>query len=129
MRGITAFFLGLFLFGQAADAEVFDMRACSRRRGFKPYTVKQAYVPPTRPRAVVEPVRHAMSDSQSNSVNQSESERKIRQTGVKVFQEKDEAKVLNFKVENPEFDKLSDYKKQDLMQRISFQGNTGVGEK
>ena len=129
MRGITAFFLGLFLFGQAADAEVFDMRAYSRRRGFKPYTVKQAYVPPARPRAVVEPVHRAATDNRNNSVSQPEQERKIQQTGVKVFQEKDEAKVLNFKVENPEFDKLSDYEKQDLMQRISFQGNTDVGEK
>ena len=52
---------------------------------------------------------------------------KIQQTGVKVFQEKDEDKVMNFNVENPEFDKLSDYKKQDLMKRISFKKNTNSG--
>lgn len=31
---------------------------------------------------------------------------------------------MNFNVENPEFDKLSNYKKQDLMKRISFKKNT-----
>lgn len=126
MRLLMFMFLGICFFNREAGAQAVDMRAYSRQRGFKAYSAPQqaysapkpAYVPSAvRPRAQnpVEPVTENAAEPQ---------ERKIRQTGVKVFQEKDEDKVLNFNVENPEFDKLSEYKKQNLMKRITFEKNT-----
>lgn len=122
MRLAVFVLLWICFFNQEANAQVVDMRAYSRQRGFKAYSARQqAYVPPVR-RA---PARNkAEPAEESAALPADRPEHKIQQTGVKVFQEKDEDKVMNFNVENPEFDKLSDYKKQDLMKRISFKKNT-----
>ncbi len=48
------------------------------------------------------------------------SKQKIHQTGIKIFQEKDEDKVLNFTVDNPEFDRLSQTRQQDVLKRITI---------
>ncbi len=123
MRLLIFTFLGICFFHQGVNAQVVDMRAYSRQRGFKAYSVRrQAYVPPAVRAA---PAKNKAAPEKENAVPPGqEQERKIQQTGVKVFQEKDEDKVMNFNVENPEFDKLSNYKKQDLMKRISFKKNT-----
>ena len=90
---------------------------------YKAYSVRQqTYVPPAGRAA---PAKNKAAPEKENAVPPAqEREQKIQQTGFKIFQEKDEDKVMNFNVENPEFDKLSDYKKQDLMKRISFKKNT-----
>ena len=116
-------FCGFFLFGQDLYAQSFDMRAYSRQRGFKAYKVKPVAPVYPVPRVKEQP-RQKNAENEETSVRPAEPENKIQQTGVKVFQEKDEAKVMNFDVKNPEFDKLSDYKKQDLMKRITFEQNT-----
>ena len=69
---------------------------------------------------------HGQNQTDKTTEKQSKSNEKdkIQQTGVKIFQEKDESKVLNFDVKNPEFDKLSDIRKKDLTSRITFEKNT-----
>lgn len=42
----------------------------------------------------------------------------IQQTGIKIFKPEDEHKVTNFDIENPEFDKLNQKEKEELLQRI-----------
>lgn len=122
MRLPVFIFLWICFFYQEVNAQVVDMRAYSRQRGFKAYSVRQqAYVPPVRREAAQNRAEPA-TENTASPVDRPE--HKIQQTGIKVFQEKDEDKVMNFNVENPEFDKLSDYKKQDLMKRISFKNNT-----
>lgn len=123
MRLAVFVLLWICFFNQEANAQVVDMRAYSRQRGFKAYSVRQqAYVPPVRKTPPAQ--NRAEPAKENDAAPPAQPEHKIRQTGVKVFQEKDEDKVMNFDVENPEFDKLSDYKKQDLMKRISFKKNT-----
>ena len=123
MRLAMCIFLGICFFNQDVNAQVVDMRAYSRQRGFKAYSVpRQAYVPPVR--KVPQAQKRAEPEKENAAPPAAQPEHKIRQTGVKVFQEKDEDKVMNFDVKNPEFDKLSDYRKQDLMKRISFKKNT-----
>ena len=132
------FSAGLILFAsvETAGAQVVDMRAYSRQRGFKAY---QAPAPsayrrnPARQRggspsaSETSPVRvasAAVSDSpqETSSGNASGRENeKIKQTGMKIFQEKDEDKVLNFDVENPEYKKLNKRQQQELMKRISYE--------
>ena len=123
MRLAVFVLLWICFFYQESNAQVVDMRAYSRQRGFKAYSVRQqAYVPPVRR---VTPARNKAEPAGNNAeLSADRPKHKIQQKGVKVFQEKDEDKVMNFNVENPEFDKLSDYKKQDLMKRISFKKNT-----
>lgn len=122
MKAVCLLFMIFFIWGTDVSAQVVDMRAYSRQRGFKAYSVRQqAYVPPVRREAAQNRAEPA-TENTASPVDRPE--HKIQQTGIKVFQEKDEDKVMNFNVENPEFDKLSDYKKQDLMKRISFKNNT-----
>ncbi len=118
MRLSLFIFLGCLFFIQGVDAQVVDMRAFSRQRGSRAYKVKQPVIRQKPVRQMPVPVK------KEDPLPAEEADQKIQQTGVKVFQEKDEDKVMNFNVENPEFDKLSDYKKQDLMNRISFEKNT-----
>lgn len=118
MRLLIFVFFAICLFGQDLKAQVVDMRAYSRQRGSRAYTPQTPIVKQRPARRMPVPVKKEEPSTAK------ETDQKIRQTGVKVFQEKDEEKVLNFNVENPEFDKLSDYKKQDLMNRISFEKNT-----
>lgn len=123
MKAVCLLFMIFFMWGTDVSAQVVDMRAYSRQRGFKAYSVRQqAYVPPVRKTPPAQ--NRAEPAKENDAAPPAQPEHKIRQTGVKVFQEKDEDKVMNFDVENPEFDKLSDYKKQDLMKRISFKKNT-----
>ena len=132
---ILSCLLSLFC-ASAVVAQVVDMRAYSRQRGFKAY---QAPAPsayrrnPARQRggspsaSETSPVRvasAAVSDSpqETSSGNASGRENeKIKQTGMKMFQEKDEDKVLNFDVENPEYKKLNKRQQQELMKRISYE--------
>lgn len=108
-----------------ASAQVADMRALSRRRGYVAYQPKQ---PAVRRRAVAE--RQALAAPEKNAAAEPEEQadlkkedapkQKIHQTGLKIFQEKDEDKVLNFTVDNPEFDKLSQARQQDVLKRITI---------
>ena len=117
------FFAGCF-FAQCVNAQVVDMRAFSRQRGFKAYQAKPTYAPA--PKAVQSIMVHGQNRTDKADEKQAAfaEQDKIQQTGVKIFQEKDENKVLNFDVENPEFDKLSESRKKDLTSRITFEKNT-----
>lgn len=120
---IWILFSGMF-FGHIANAQVVDMRAFSRQRGFKAYQAKPNDAPT--PKAAPSIMTHGQNQTDKTTEKQSKSNEKdkIQQTGVKIFQEKDENKVLNFDVENPEFDKLSESRKKDLTSRITFEKNT-----
>lgn len=127
----TAVLFLLFFCWQVSDAgaQVFDMRARSRRvmsSGRCPNGVCPRPAAPAREyaRPYAVPADETPAALNENSLaargqgNQGQETKKISQTGIKIFQEKDEDKVLNFKVENPEFDKLNEKKKQDVMNRI-----------
>lgn len=115
----------MVLFASVASAQVVDMRAYSRRRGFKPYTVKREqtqrverrYV---RPSSAQTGQNAAASPQKKTPAAQQSDNSRIHQTGVKIFQEKDEDKVLKFDVDNPEFDKLTKRQQDDVMSRISI---------
>ncbi len=47
-------------------------------------------------------------------------DKKLRQTGKKVFLPSDEGKVGKIKVPTPDFDRLSPAEKQDVLQRIQY---------
>ena len=129
---LFAAMLLLFFSAGISSAQVVDMRAYSRQRGFKAYQVpapaayakktnrpapSQAYGAPSQEKAA----SAGGGTSSSVAKNGDGEHEKIRQTGVKIFQEKDEDKVLNFDVENSEFKKLNKNQQQDLMKRISFE--------
>lgn len=126
---IIVFFLFLFCW-QVSDAraQVVDMRARSRKvmsagpcpNGVCPRRTRPAYEN-NRPYAAPQPGHQALNENSlaaRAADGKDDGEKKISQTGIKIFQEKDEDKVLNFEVENPEFDKLDKKKKQDVMNRI-----------
>lgn len=128
MRRFLLLLSGIVLFASVASAQVIDMRAYSRRRGFKPYTVKREqtqrverqYVRPTPAQTGKNAQPAAASPQQKQPAAQSQDNGRIHQTGVKIFQEKDEDKVLKFDVDNPEFDKLTKRQQDDVMSRISI---------
>ena len=112
-----------------ASAQVMDMRAFSRQRGFKAYQAPA--VPVMRSNVSM---RSGMSQQNAEKKVQSETEQdfamqdqpeqepsQIHQKGIKIFQEKDENKVMNFNIENPEFNKLKEHQQRDLMNRITFE--------
>ena len=135
---------GLLIFSvffcEQAFAQVVDMRAYSRKHGFKAYQ-GQTYTPSVQKKTVVKrtaPVsgrdelnemtgqiknKRTMEDqvSEKASPTSEEQRKKLRQTGIKIFQEKDENKVMNFDVENPEFKKLNKKDQQDLIDRITIE--------
>lgn len=130
MRFLFLLLLFFVVFTGAVQAQTFDVRAFSRQRGFKAYQVK-----PTR-KVVVERGRAFQpADAQSGAPQeagkreysqektdfQQNQKKRIQQTGIKIFQEKDEDKVLNFDVENPEFKKLNEIQKKNLVQRIKIE--------
>lgn len=102
-----------------AEAQMVDVRARSMRG-------RQAY-----PQGVAvrpQPVVYSRSDSAVSRERESgqgaavdNPPRQVRQTGLKIFKEEDEGKVLNINVDNPEFDKLSDSRKQNILSRISYE--------
>ena len=122
---IALLFLIAGLVWTEASAQTADMRALSRRRGYAAYQPKQ---PAARRRITVE--RQAFAPPESNGQAEEyeradlkkddASKQKIHQTGIKIFQEKDEDKVLNFTVDNPEFDRLSQTRQQDVLKRITI---------
>ena len=128
MRRFFFFFSGMVLFASVASAQVVDMRAYSRRRGFKPYTVKREqtqrverqYVRPSSAQTGQNAQNAAASPQKKTPAAQQSDNSRIHQTGVKIFQEKDEDKVLKFDVDNPEFDKLTKRQQDDVMSRISI---------
>ena len=130
MKSFLFVSLILAIFPERAFAQVIDMRAASLQRGFKAYRVP---VPAAQPEPALSndswPLReqtaqtelpsqsrHAALQSQSG-----ETSSQIQQKGLKIFQEKDESKVMNFDVENPEFKKLNKQQQQDLLNRITFE--------
>lgn len=122
---VIVFFLFLFCW-QIPDAcaQIVDMRARSRKvmsAGRCPNGVcprQAAPVEKARPYSGMQTSLNENPPAARRQENQEQETKKISQTGIKIFQEKDEDKVLNFEVENPEFDKLNEKKKQDVMNRI-----------
>lgn len=133
MRVVICFVILEMLFSIPVSAQPFDVRAYSRQRGFKAYQPKPETVAVPRQPAFTAPDETPDADVDENRKDESfkpdlqeeDNPSKIQQTGIKVFQKKDEGKVLNFDVENPEFDKLSDKRKQDIMNRITFEKDGG----
>ena len=133
MNRIVLAFLVLFLSAGSVSAQVIDMRAFSRQRGFKAYQPQTQASRQARTQQIPQPqLRPAFADDEQiqqtektyDSVprNQPEEQPKqLRQTGIKIFQEKDEDKVMNFNVENPEFKKLNKKQQQDLLNRITIE--------
>ncbi len=127
---LFVFLFSIFANVSAVSAQVVDMRAYSRQRGLKSYYAKkptaaktnaaQQNVSQIRKKEMTKP--QSADASQATSGDNAEKENEpIRQTGIKIFQEKDENKVLNFDVENPEFKKLNKKQQQDLLNRITFE--------
>lgn len=133
MRVVICFVILEMLFSISVSAQPFDVRAYSRQRGFKAYQPKPETVAVPRQPAFTAPDETPDANADENQKDESfkpdrqqeDKPSKIQQTGIKVFQKKDEDKVLNFDVENPEFDKLSDKRKQDIMNRITFEKDGG----
>ncbi|MBO4643060.1 MAG: hypothetical protein J5716_00450 [Alphaproteobacteria bacterium] len=117
-------FLTAFVFAGSAFAQVVDVRAASFRRGNKAYhapapaAVQTETVQPKAFRQNTE--KNVRSDTSTQKQTKKEQTR-IQQNGYKIFQEKDEDKVMNFNVDNPEFEKLSKHQQQDLLNRIKFE--------
>ena len=124
MKRFLLFFL-IFVFTVGPlRAQVVDMRAYSRQRGYRPYQnsvpVRSAVIRRNVPPVIVKNEEDASFIEQEINPEKQE---KIRQTGLKIFQKKDENKVMNFNVENPEFRKLNKKQQQDLMNRITFEND------
>lgn len=120
LPALLFFFIGTFL----ETDRVVDMRAYSRQRGYRPYQnsvpVRSAVIRRNVPPVIVKNEEDASFIEQEINPEKQE---KIRQTGLKIFQKKDENKVMNFNVENPEFRKLNKKQQQDLMNRITFEND------
>ncbi len=127
-------FLLIILFaGSQALAQAVDMRAFSRQRGYKAYRTEQVATSttvrsyPVRERTELSSSADGGGDLSFPELVSADSgdEKKLRQTGIKIFQEKDEDKVMNFVVENPEFKKLNKKRQQDLLNRIKYEKDQG----
>ena len=110
-----------------ASAQVVDMRAYSRQHGFKAYQaktlsspVRKKSVPVKQEKTSVSP-QTASGQTETTQTAARTEKKQLRQTGIKIFQEKDENKVMNFDVENPEFKKLNKEEQQDLLNRITIE--------
>lgn len=124
MKFFVLCLLVLTVFSNSVQAQVMDVRAFSRQRGFKAYQLRQPSSPVQRQLNRNFKAEHASGrgeKTQNIADTGNEQHEKIRQTGIKIFQEKDEGKVLNFDVENPEFKKLNESKKKDLVRRITIE--------
>lgn len=124
-RFLLFFSIFFFTVGQLC-AQVVDMRAYSRQRGYSSYqnsvSVRSTVVRRNVQSDAVKNEGEEASFTGQEAANSKKRE-KIRQTGLKIFQEKDENKVMNFNVENPEFRKLNKKQQQDLMNRITFEND------
>ena len=125
MRFLFLLFLSFVVFSDPVRAQTFDVRAFSRQRGFKAYKALEK-APSHQQKDVrinTEANQNIRQDepNQGKIVSQTNQGKKIQQSGIKIFQEKDENKVLNFDVENPEFKKLNEHRKKDLVQRITIE--------
>lgn len=118
MRRFLLLLFGIFLFATEVSAEVVDMRAYSRRRGFKAYTVKRDKI--RRPAGQNARPPQSAGDASQKALPDAQDGGGIRQTGAKIFLEEDENKVLKFDAANPEFDKLTKKQQDDVMSRISI---------
>jgi len=126
-------FFMLFTVAGQVRAQMMDMRAFSRQRGFKAYqapvsAVKTETARSRAPRQYeeqnIQPNALPLPEQNMAAENQEKQETSpIRQKGFRIFQEKDEKKVMNFDVENPEFKKLNQQRQQDVLNRITFEKN------
>lgn len=57
-------------------------------------------------------------DKNSFNLKTPNTERSIRQTGINIFQPKDEQKIFDSNIETPEYDALRTYQKRDVQNRI-----------
>ncbi len=120
-----AVFLSALLFCFCAEAQMVDLRARSMQgRQAHPQGVavrpKPVYRRADAPQSVAAENQKAENSPVSLSA-QSETQGGIKQTGLKIFKEEDEDKVLKIDVDNPEFDRLSDRRKQNILSRISYE--------
>lgn len=128
----TLCFLLIFLtvpfFAYAQGRYVPDLRARSRRGGVgqtKPVPQQQSSSQQKRPQQP----QAQNQGGQAGEVCPSgtcgtaglSQPQEFKQTGTRQFRKEDEDKVLNFDVQNPEFDKLSDKQKADVMNRIKIE--------
>ena len=132
MKYSSVLFVVFFMVGQAF-AQMTDMRAFSRQRGYRAYRTEHSSVQKSSRNSSIERFRsqerpeteHSFQNGNSptgeSDLPDERDQEKIRQTGIKIFQEKDESKVMNFNVENPEFKKLNKKQQQDLLNRITFE--------
>lgn len=115
-----AVLIAALLFCGTARSQMVDMRARSMR-GRQAYPQGVA----VRPQQPVVYSRSAPSvhsrEQESGQTAEPNQPKQFRQTGLKIFKEEDEDKVLNISVDNPEFDKLSDSRKQNILSRISYE--------
>lgn len=110
------------LFCRCAFAQMIDVRALS-------YRGQQAYphgiVVPPRPKAApVPPARtekpRQAAENPSLAEKDADNTENVRQKGLKIFKKEDEDKVLKIDVDNPEFDRLPDSRKKNILNRISY---------
>lgn len=117
--------LSAVLFCHCAAAQPIDLRARSLRGAqAHPYGVAVRPAAP-QPSVYRSPVYRssAAQPEQTGTVADADGENGFQQTGLKIFKEEDEDKVLKLDVENPEFDRLSDAKKQSILNRITYKEN------
>ena len=121
-----AVFLSAMLFCFCAEERMVDLRARSMQgRQAHPQGVAVRPKPVVYRRADAPQSAAAENQKAENSLvslsAQSETQGGIKQTGLKIFKEEDEDKVLKIDVDNPEFDRLSDRRKQNILSRISYE--------
>ena len=127
MKSFLFISLVLTVFCEQAFAQVMDMRAFSRQRGFRAY---QAPAPEPVSESVYWQSEEDDQEEDSSPFQYTELQEQTRKTspqiqqkGLKIFQEKDEDKVMNFDIENPEFKKLNKQEQRDLLNRIRYEDN------
>lgn len=109
----------VLLLSSVAEAQMVDVRARSvRGRQAYPHGVAVRPQPVASSGASASVSRERESGRNADDGNPPQ---KVRQTGLKIFKEEDEDKVLNINVDNPEFDKLSDARKRNILSRISYE--------
>ena len=125
MRVLFLLSLSFVVFSGSVRAQAFDIRAFSKQRGFKAYKVSEEAQSPRQKNMQINAKANQNiwqnGTGQEGSVSRMKQGKRIRQSGIKIFQEKDEEKVLNFDVENPEFKKLNEIQKKNLVQRIKIE--------
>lgn len=113
--------IAALLFCRCAEAQMIDVRALSRR-GQQAYPQGIA-VPPRPKTAALLPARtekHQTAAGEKSLATDRDNTGTVRQKGLKIFKEEDEDKILKIDVDNPEFDKLPDSRKKNILNRISY---------